>query len=163
MVPTSSSPLSCGGVSSATDSLPAGGCVLAVNHLHWVDICVVGATSPRTIQYVAKREAFELPIAGWYIGLHGVEDIAQVIAETGAELGLLAVPSEAAQPVADALIAAGIRGLLNFAPVMLRVPPEVRLVSVDLTVQLEQLAFQVQAGGADGMRADEPLISTAAR
>ena len=53
------------------------------------------------------------------------------------------MPSEAAQPVADALIAAGIRGLLNFAPVMLRVPPEVRLVSVDLTVQLEQLAFLV--------------------
>ena len=53
------------------DRIPAGGCVLAVNHLHWVDICVVGATSPRTIQYVAKREAFELPIAGWYIGLHG--------------------------------------------------------------------------------------------
>ena len=47
------------------------GCVLAVNHLHWVDICVVGATSPRTIQYVAKKEAFEIPIAGWYIGLHG--------------------------------------------------------------------------------------------
>jgi 1-acyl-sn-glycerol-3-phosphate acyltransferase len=47
------------------------GCVLAVNHLHWVDICVVGATSPRTIQYVAKREAFEIPIVGWYIGLHG--------------------------------------------------------------------------------------------
>jgi 1-acyl-sn-glycerol-3-phosphate acyltransferase len=47
------------------------GCVLAVNHLHWLDICVVGATSPRTIQYVTKREAFEIPIAGWYIGLHG--------------------------------------------------------------------------------------------
>ena len=48
------------------------GCVLAVNHMHWVDICVVGATSPRTIQYVAKTEALEIPIAGWYIGLHGV-------------------------------------------------------------------------------------------
>ena len=48
--------------------------------------------------------------------------------------------------MADALVAAGIRGLLNFAPVMLRVPVEVRLVSVDLTVQLEQLAFLVQMG-----------------
>ena len=45
------------------ERIPPGGCVLAVNHLHWVDICVVGATSPRTIQYVTKREAFELPIA----------------------------------------------------------------------------------------------------
>ena len=47
------------------------GCVLAVNHLHWVDICLVGATSPRTVNYVAKTEAFGIPIVGWYIGLHG--------------------------------------------------------------------------------------------
>lgn len=78
--------------------------------------------------------------------IHGADAIERVVRETGAELGLLAVPSEAGQPMADALVAAGIRGLLNFAPVMLRVPPEVRLVSVDLTVQLEQLAFLVQMG-----------------
>jgi 1-acyl-sn-glycerol-3-phosphate acyltransferase len=53
------------------ERIPDGGCVLAVNHLHWVDICVVGAVSPRTVNYVAKREAFEIPIVGWYIGLHG--------------------------------------------------------------------------------------------
>ena len=57
------------------------------------------------------------------------------------------VPSEAAQAVADALVAAGIRGVLNFAPVVLRLPPTVSLVSVDLTVQLEQLAFLVQMSG----------------
>lgn len=78
--------------------------------------------------------------------VHPTEAIPLVVAQTGAELGLIAVPPQAAQPVADALIAAGIRGLLNFAPVTLRVPPEVRLVSVDLTVQLEQLVFLVQAG-----------------
>jgi redox-sensing transcriptional repressor len=76
--------------------------------------------------------------------VHAVDAIPTIVAATGAELGLLAVPSERAQEVADRLVAAGIRGLLNFAPVMLRVPPEVRLVSVDLTVQLEQLAFLVQ-------------------
>ena len=48
-----------------------GGCVLAVNHLHWVDIAVVGALSPRNINYVAKTEAFGIPVLGWYIGLHG--------------------------------------------------------------------------------------------
>jgi redox-sensing transcriptional repressor len=76
--------------------------------------------------------------------VHGPERMAEVIAATGAELGLLTVPSEAAQAVADALVAAGIRGLLNFAPVVLRLPPGVSLVSVDLTVQMEQLAFLVQ-------------------
>ena len=76
--------------------------------------------------------------------VHGPESMPAVIAATGAEVGVLAVPAEPAQAVADALIAAGIRGLLNFAPAVLRVPPGVSVVSVDLTVQLEQLAFLVQ-------------------
>jgi redox-sensing transcriptional repressor len=61
-----------------------------------------------------------------------------------AELGVLTVPSEPAQAVADALVAAGVKGLLNFAPVLLRTPPAVRVVTVDLAVQFEQLAFLVQ-------------------
>jgi redox-sensing transcriptional repressor len=81
--------------------------------------------------------------------IHGPERMREVIAATGAELGLLTVPSESAQAVADALVAAGIRGVLNFAPVVLRLPPGISLVSVDLAVQLEQLAFLVQLGAAD--------------
>jgi redox-sensing transcriptional repressor len=64
----------------------------------------------------------------------------------GAELGIVAVPWEAAQEVGEALAAAGVRGVLNFAPGVLRLPPGVAVVNVDLTIQLEQLAFQVQAG-----------------
>ena len=75
------------------------------------------------------------------------ERMAEVLAATGAELGVMTVPSESAQAVADALVTAGVRGLLNFAPVVLRLPPNISLVSVDLTVQLEQLAFLVQVGG----------------
>jgi redox-sensing transcriptional repressor len=81
--------------------------------------------------------------------VHGPEAMAAVIAATGAELGVLAVPAESAQAVADALIAAGVRGLLNFAPAVLRLPPGVSVVSVDLTVQLEQLAFLVQLSAGD--------------
>ena len=76
-----------------------------------------------------------------------IAELSAVVARTGAELGLLTVPSEAAQEVADALVAAGIRGILNFAPVVLRLPRQVRLVTVDLAVQLEQLAFLVQWSG----------------
>jgi redox-sensing transcriptional repressor len=78
--------------------------------------------------------------------IHPPERMASVIAATGAELGILSVPSEASQSVAEALVAAGIRGLLNFAPSVLRLPPQISVVSVDLTVQLEQLAFLVQLG-----------------
>jgi redox-sensing transcriptional repressor len=72
-----------------------------------------------------------------------MDKIADVVARTGAELGVVAVPAEAAQQVADALVGAGIRGILNFAPTGLRLPHGVALVAVDLAVQLEQLAFLV--------------------
>lgn len=58
-------------------------------------------------------------------------------------LGIIAVPADHAQVVADRLVAAGIQGLLNFAPVSITVPPNIALNAVDLAVQLEQLAFQV--------------------
>jgi redox-sensing transcriptional repressor len=64
----------------------------------------------------------------------------------GAELGIVAVPWEAAQEVGKLLAAAGIKGVLNFAPAVLRLPAGIAVVNVDLTIQLEQLAFQVQAG-----------------
>ena len=65
------------------------------------------------------------------------------VRRTGAELGILTVPLSSAQRVADALVGAGVKGILNFAPGVIRTPPGVSVVSVDLTVQLEQLAFLV--------------------
>ncbi len=64
-------------------------------------------------------------------------------------LGIIAVPAEAAQDVADQMLAAGVRGLLNFAPISLRLPKSVAVNSVDLAVQLEQLSFQVNLNGLD--------------
>jgi redox-sensing transcriptional repressor len=81
--------------------------------------------------------------------VYSPDRLGEVIAATGAELAVLTVPAEQAQKVADALVAAGIRGVLNFAPVVLRLPGSVRLVSVDLAVQIEQLAFLVHLGSAD--------------
>lgn len=81
--------------------------------------------------------------------IHDPGHMTEVIRTTRAELGLLTVPSEAAQKVADDLVAAGVRGVLNFAPAVLRLPPAVSLVSVDLTIQLEQLAFLVQTQGSE--------------
>jgi redox-sensing transcriptional repressor len=81
--------------------------------------------------------------------IHPIERIAEVIAATSAELAVLAVPASAAQGVADTLVSAGIRGILNFAPTVLRLPSNVSLVSVDLAVQLEQLAFLVHLSQHD--------------
>src|SRR5438309_1987528 len=81
--------------------------------------------------------------------VHALEQMNGIVAASRAELGMLTVPQDAAQSVADALVGAGIRGILNFAPVVLRLPGSVSLVSVDLAVQLEQLAFLVQLASTD--------------
>jgi redox-sensing transcriptional repressor len=70
-----------------------------------------------------------------------VQQLPAIVAERGVEIGVVATPAGAAQQVADALVAAGVRGILNFAPCKLRVPPEVSLRAVDMAVDLESLAF----------------------
>jgi redox-sensing transcriptional repressor len=105
----------------------------------------------RGFRFVALFDADAAKIGQTIEGLpvHGLEEMPVVVADTQAELGVLTVPSEAAQSVAEALASAGIRGILNFTPQLLRLPSEISLVSVDLTVQLEQLAFLVQMGGEE--------------
>jgi len=72
-----------------------------------------------------------------------MSELADTVQKQSIRLGIIAVPADSAQDVADQLVAAGVRGLLNFAPVSLTVPPDVALNAVDLAVQLEQLSFQV--------------------
>jgi redox-sensing transcriptional repressor len=79
------------------------------------------------------------------------DQLAEAIARTGATLAPPPPPPHTPQQVADALVAAGIKGILNFAPVMLKLPPHVSLVAVDLAVQLEQLAFLVHLAKHDAV------------
>jgi redox-sensing transcriptional repressor len=68
-------------------------------------------------------------------------DMAREVKARGIQIAILAVPVEAAQAVTDELVAAGIRAVLNFAPTRLRVPRDVRLKNVDLSIELETLSF----------------------
>ena len=61
-------------------------------------------------------------------------------------LGIVSVPQEAAQAVADRLVDAGVLGLLNFAPTRLDVADRASVASVDFSSRLERLAFQVSLG-----------------
>lgn len=72
-----------------------------------------------------------------------VSALRESVARLGAELGVLTVPSEPAQAVAELLAQAGVKGILNFAPVVLKLPSGVKQVTVDLAIQFEQLAFAV--------------------
>jgi redox-sensing transcriptional repressor len=57
------------------------------------------------------------------------------------QIGIVAVPAESAQTVADRLVAAGVKAILNFAPARLKIPKDVRLQNVDLSIELETLSF----------------------
>ena len=70
-----------------------------------------------------------------------VSELAAVVAETGVSIGVIATPASAAQEVCDALVAAGISSILNFAPAVLQVPDGVDVRKVDLAVELQILSF----------------------
>ena len=74
-------------------------------------------------------------------------ELEETIRKNQTRLAMIAVPAETAQQVVDQLVAAGVRGILNFAPTSVNVPPHIALNAVDLSVQLEQLSFQVNFAG----------------
>jgi redox-sensing transcriptional repressor len=75
--------------------------------------------------------------------VQALEELEQTVQTLGLRLAILTVPADAAQSVAELAVAAGIQGILNFAPTTLVVPESVSVVSVDLSIQLEQLAYTV--------------------
>lgn len=82
--------------------------------------------------------------------INGVEvmstdKLVDIVAANKTQIGIIAAPSPVAQEVADKLVGAGVKAILNFAPVVLNVPPEVELRNVDLAVNLEVLTFNVGA------------------
>ncbi|GEL96365.1 redox-sensing transcriptional repressor Rex [Cellulomonas composti] len=69
------------------------------------------------------------------------DELARVVAATGATIGVIATPAAAAQDVCDALVAAGVGGILTFAPRALRTPAHVDVRAVDVASELQILAF----------------------
>jgi redox-sensing transcriptional repressor len=77
------------------------------------------------------------------------DELKKVVAAESIKIAMIVVPAAAAQGVADRLVAAGIEGILNFAPGTLALPEHVSTVGVDLAIELEHLTFSVvkQQGG----------------
>lgn len=79
------------------------------------------------------------------IEVQPMSGLAKTVREKKIDLAIVTVPADQAQAVADQAVAAGVRGLLNFAPASLRVPGDVALRAVDLSVPLEELSFHLSA------------------
>lgn len=70
-----------------------------------------------------------------------VQQLAQDAATEHFDIGVIAVPAEAAQGVADQMVAAGIKAIMNFAPVQLVVPSDVLVRTVNMVLEFEGLSF----------------------
>jgi redox-sensing transcriptional repressor len=73
-------------------------------------------------------------------------DMAREVKARAVQIAIVAVPAESAQAVTDQLVAAGIKAILNFAPARIKVPRDVRLKNVDLSIELETLSFYLAKG-----------------
>jgi redox-sensing transcriptional repressor len=90
-------------------------------------------------------------VVGSVIARHTVRsaaDIEDVIQRFDVSIGVIATPAPVAQNVCDRLVAAGVTSILNFAPVVLSVPSGVDVRKVDLSIELQILAFHAQRRGA---------------
>jgi redox-sensing transcriptional repressor len=81
-------------------------------------------------------------IAG--LAIRHVDELPEIVREHPRAIGVISTPAAAAQDVADRLVAAGIRSILNFAPAVIQVPERVSVRKVDLAVEMQILAYYEQ-------------------
>lgn len=81
------------------------------------------------------------------VAIYDIKDLKEVSRREGITIAVIAVPEASAQHVVQTVVRAGITAILNFSPGALRVPPHVKLKSVDLTVSLESLSFYLAREG----------------
>jgi len=75
------------------------------------------------------------------VAVRHTDDLAEVCRAECAQIGIVTTPASAAQDVVDRLVSAGVSAILNFAPAVLSVPPEVQVRHVDFSAELQVLAF----------------------
>lgn len=80
------------------------------------------------------------------LAVHAMADLPKLAAEHKVDIAIITTPAPAAQEAAEAAANAGIRGILNFAPVQLSLPSNVRVKKVDLTTEFDNLAYHLYAG-----------------
>ncbi len=90
----------------------------------------------------ADPERHEEVVAG--VDVRPFDDLEQIVADHGVAIGVIATPARAAQDVADRMVGCGITSILNVAPTVLNVPAGVDVRKVDLSIELQILAYHEQ-------------------
>jgi redox-sensing transcriptional repressor len=116
-----------------------------------------GGFSTRGFRIVALLDADPARTGEAIADLHvrHVDELEAVIREHEVQIGVIATPAAVAQNVCDRLVASGVTSVLNFAPVVLTVPDDVDVRKVDLSIELQILAFHEQRKALSALDADE--------
>jgi len=75
------------------------------------------------------------------IRCYHIDELAKVVKEKDIQLAIITVPEGEAQAVADVLVSAGIKGILNYAPLKLQTPPDVYIEDRDMIMAVEKVAY----------------------
>ena len=78
------------------------------------------------------------------LAVHHIDDLPALVRDLGIAIGVITAPAAAVQEIADRMVQAGIRSILNFAPAVIAVPDRVSVRKVDLAIELQILAFYEQ-------------------
>ncbi|GIW08100.1 MAG: redox-sensing transcriptional repressor Rex [Dehalococcoidia bacterium] len=81
--------------------------------------------------------------------VRSMDELAKVAADERIDIGIVAVPADQGQEVVDKLVAVGVTGLLNYAPITISVPPHVRVRDVDPVVALQSMTYYLKHSGPD--------------
>ena len=129
---------------------------LGTNRLQPVLLVGVGNLGSALVRYQGfEPEGFEIVAAfdqdpdrhrdrDLRVPVHPMSRLAEVAGRQGIRMAILAVPAAAAQEVTNALVDAGILGILNFAPIVPAVPEHVAISNVNLAIELENLSYFLQ-------------------
>jgi len=77
------------------------------------------------------------------VGIQPMKELPRETKAMNLQIGIIAVPADAAQAVAEKLVASGVKAILNFAPTRIKVGRDARLKNVDLSIELETLSFHL--------------------
>lgn len=133
------------------------GLILGKNEVQKVVIVGVGNIGKALLRYRGFESGGIKVVAGFDIDpakynklaevpLLPLEDLRQYVQTHGIKIAILAVPDVSAHHVSELIIAAGIKGILNFAPIQLRGADDVIVSNINLEVELENLVYFVNTG-----------------
>lgn len=86
------------------------------------------------------------------VPIHPLENLGKFVKDNDIEMGIISVPDFAAQQVLELMLPAGIKGILNFAPICLRGPEEVIISNINLETELENIIYFVNVAKKTGVK-----------